>query len=69
MFADTIGRFSVMRRDSRHDRSIAAGSRRASDAALRREEEVVERAAAHQLEHGTCRRPVDGEESEPRTIL
>ena len=30
MLAETIGRFSVMRRESRHDRSMTAGSRRAS---------------------------------------
>ena len=54
MLAETIGRFSVMRRDSRHGqvdgRRVAAGQ----DAALRREDEVVERAAAHQVEHGAA---------------
>ena len=52
MLAETIGRFSVRCCETRHDRSIAAGSRRDDDAALRRQQEIVERAAAHQLGDG-----------------
>ena len=59
MLAETIGRFSARCCETRHDRSIAAGSRRDDDAALRRQQEIVERAAVDQLGNGRGRRGVD----------
>ena len=69
MLAETIGRFSVMRREQRAGQVDGGRIAPLEDAALRREEEVVERAAAHELEHPAAHGRIDGRKCRHGFIL